>query len=122
MEIKKERTFAYALAAILFLIGVVCYAAFPEKRPEQPVRVMLKSIGGNVLFDHKQHAAKDGYNYACDDCHHTGDNVSCSTKDCHQAEPGDAPKRGDAFHTQCKGCHDQSGMGPVDCSACHMLK
>ena len=71
MEIKTERTIAYCLAAILLLVGVVCYAAFPRKAPEQPLRIMFKSTGGNVLFDHKEHMSEEGYGIECADCHHT---------------------------------------------------
>jgi hypothetical protein len=53
MKPNKELTFAYGLAAALFVIGAVCYAAFPDGKPEQPVRIMLKNTGGKVLLDHK---------------------------------------------------------------------
>ena len=29
--------------------------------------------------------------------------------------------RSDAFHGQCKGCHEEEEAGPVECSACHVL-
>jgi hypothetical protein len=31
------------------------------------------------------------------------------------------PSRADAFHSQCKGCHEENGSGPVECNSCHSL-
>jgi Zn finger protein HypA/HybF involved in hydrogenase expression len=123
MDVRTERTIAYCLAAICLVVGVICYTAFAKKAPEEPLRIMFKSTGGNVLFDHKMHLSDSGYGFACDDCHHELEDendkpVSCST--CHTSEGDDAPKRSDALHTQCKDCHDASG-GPVDCDACHAM-
>ena len=103
MDIKKERFVAYCAAVALFVVGVVCYAAFPDRKPDEPVRVMFHSTAGNVLFFHKYHATKKEYGLECTDCHHqwvksatgkilylrkddsTGDKpVACRT--CHVAE------------------------------------
>ena len=64
MGLISEKFFAYALAVVLMVVGVVCYAAFAHKGPEEPIRIMLKATAGNVLFDHKQHTSADGYGYA----------------------------------------------------------
>ena len=123
MEIKTERMIAYCLGILLFLVGVVCYAAFPQDQPETPIRIMFKSTGGNVLFDHKAHTSEDGYGFECIDCHHAMDEgekpVSCG--ECHVADDEDVLKRSDALHTQCKDCHAEDGSGPGDCFECHML-
>jgi hypothetical protein len=29
--------------------------------------------------------------------------------------------RADAFHGQCKGCHEEEEAGPVQCSECHVM-
>ncbi len=122
MTSKNAQTLALALAAVLLVVGVVCYAALPAKTPEEPVRLMLKTTAGSILFDHKTHAAEDGYELACDDCHHEEqeDSQSCSGEDCHG--PDSDPKRGDALHTNCKGCHEDGDAGPVECSACHVMR
>ena len=52
MTSKKELQYAYRLAILFFVVGVFCYAAFPKKPPDQPIRKMYASIAGNVLFDH----------------------------------------------------------------------
>lgn len=121
MTTKGEQSFAFALAAILLVVGVVCYAAFPQKTPEEPVRLMFKTTAGKVLLDHKTHAADEGYGVACDECHHEEqeDSSSCSGEDCHG--PDSEPKRSDALHTNCKGCHEDGGAGPVECGACHVM-
>ncbi len=124
MEVKKERTIAYCLAAVMLVVGVVCYAAFPKKTPEEPIRIMLKSTGGNVLFDHKVHLADSGYGIACEDCHHdienAGDKPSPCGK-CHKADNAEeAPKLSDAFHKLCVTCHKEGG-GPVNCAQCHAM-
>ena len=124
MEIKTERKVAYFIAIIFFFIGVICYAAFPVKKPENPVRVMLTSTAGNVLFDHKEHASEDGYAIECLECHHTmeeGDTPE-ACGECHEAEEEDGIlKKSDAFHMKCKGCHEDEGSGPLKCAECHAM-
>ena len=121
MTSKGEQAFAFALAAILLVVGVVCYAGFSQKSPAEPVRLMFKTNAGKILFDHKTHSDDAGYGIACDDCHHEEQEgtSSCSGEDCHG--PDSDPKRGDALHTNCKGCHEDSGAGPVECAACHVM-
>ena len=125
---KLELKLAYGLAVWFLFVGVVCYAAFPAKTPNEPVRLMFDVTAGKVLFDHKTHLADTGYGISCGDCHHTldedeyADAQSCS--ECHDPDEGDEeiPKRADAFHQQCTGCHEGYGAGPLekDCSACHV--
>ena len=130
MFTKKELKFAYVLAACLLVVGAVCYAAFPEKELDQPLRMMFKVVAGNVLFDHDTHTSEFGYAVSCGDCHHTlaedeyADAQSCS--ECHELDEGDdeVPKRADALHQQCGGCHEEFGSGPLvvdeDCNMCHV--
>ena len=124
MEVKTERIIAYSLAIILFVVGVVCYAAFPKKTPEEPVRIMFKSSAGNILFDHIGHASPDGYGFECSDCHHNleddGETPS-ACGECHEAEGEDPIKKSEAFHMQCIGCHEDADSGPVKCSGCHVM-
>jgi hypothetical protein len=125
---KLELKLAYGLAIWFLFVGVVSYAAFPEKTPDEPVRLMFDVTAGKVLFDHKTHHADTGYGISCGDCHHTldedeyADAGSCT--ECHDPDEGDEemPKRADAFHQQCAGCHEGYGAGPLekDCSACHV--
>ena len=126
---KIELKLAYGLAICLFFVGVLCYAAVPTETPDQPVRLMFDVTAGKVLFDHKTHHTDTGYGISCGDCHHTlgedeyADAQSCS--ECHDPDEGDeeTPKRADAFHQQCTGCHEGYGAGPLEkeCSACHVM-
>jgi hypothetical protein len=125
---KIELKLAYGLAICSLFVGVLCYAAFPAKTSDEPVRLMFDVAAGKVLFDHKTHYADTGYGISCGDCHHTldedeyADAQSCS--ECHDPVEGDEemPKRADAFHQQCTGCHEGYGAGPLEkeCSACHV--
>lgn len=121
MTAKGEQIFALALVVVCFVVGVVCFAAFPPEKPEEPVRIMFKTTAGKVLFDHKTHVSEEGYGIACDDCHHDtqDETMSCSGEDCHG--PQSEPTRSDALHTRCRGCHEEGGAGPVECTACHVM-
>ena len=150
MTPQKELRLAYGLAIVLLIVGVFSYAAFPAKTPDEPIRVMYKTVAGKVLFDHKTHAADAGYALACEDCHHHPEEpeeeadalVSCgychqipaegelfpkTCLECHDAEDleedTEVSKQSDAFHSQCEGCHQESGIGPVEerCSWCHVI-
>ncbi len=122
MRSKKENIIAYIIIIVCFMAGIICYAAFPLKKPKQPIRIMLMTTAGNVLFDHKAHF-KD-YGVDCTDCHHDISDDSekptpCS--ECHLPQGSDeAPKRAVAFHKQCIGCHEDQGVGPTECSGCHV--
>lgn len=122
MKHQTEKTLAYCIAAILLAMGIVCYAAYPEK-PEEPIRIMMKSTAENVLFEHQGHTSEDGYGIACLDCHHAWDEdpeikpMSCS--ECHEKDSEDPIKRFDALHQQCIGCHEDDGTAPTECTDCH---
>ena len=123
MEREKERIIAYCLAAISLVVGIVCYTAFARTEPEEPVRILFKNAGGNVLFDHKEHLSESGYGLACDDCHHDLEEEGArpdACGECHTGESDEAPKRSEVLHVQCKECHSDGG-GPVDCAACHAM-
>jgi len=74
MDLNKEKFIAYCAVVALFVVGVVCYAAFPDKAPEKPVRAMLNadvnSMGGRVLFTHTNHSEREKFGLECIDCHH----------------------------------------------------
>jgi hypothetical protein len=146
MTSRKDLQLAYGLAIVLFVVGVVSYAytAFSAKPPEEPVRIMYKSVAGKVLFGHKIHTTVSGYGIACYDCHHhppEDESALRACGDCHDLPPekGALPESclechatdeiegtemlttGDAFHSQCIGCHNEIEAGPRDCNDCHVL-
>ncbi len=128
MNSKKELKFAYWLAIICFVVGVLSYTAFSAKAPDEPVRLMFKCTAGKVLFDHKTHTAESGYDIACADCHHHPEgtdkktegadkNQSCGT--CHVV-----PEDG-SFSKVCIDCHThqhpEDEESELTCNACHVL-
>jgi len=143
MTSEKELKLAYGIAIVLLVVGVLSYTAFSAKVPDEPLRVVYKGAAGSVLFDHKTHTAD--YDLSCTACHHHPAELeegaaveSCSA--CHEFpkdgalpqsclachEEGDVdlettPGKTDAFHGQCVGCHKDSGAGPVECAACHVM-
>jgi hypothetical protein len=146
MAPKQELRMAYALAIILFVVGVLSYAitAFSAKTPDSPMRLMFKGVAGKVLFDHKTHTKDSGYGISCDKCHHhpgedeaairaCGDCHSFTAKEdtlpracaeCHEAdeiEDSEIKKRADAFHLQCINCHKENEAGPEKCASCHVM-
>ena len=145
MTSRKELQLAYGLALVLFLVGVLSYAytAFSAKPPDEPIRIMYRSVAGKVLYDHKTHAADTGYGISCFDCHHHPEYDESALRacgDCHDlpVEKGEfpescsechypediegveVPKKGDAFHAQCINCHKEIEAGPEDCNSCHV--
>lgn len=148
MTSKKHRKIIYGVAIHLLVISVICYAAFPVKTPEQPIRLMYQTNAGKVLFDHQTHASVNGYGLDCSDCHHHPEDDDMALVGCVKCHP-DAPekgvspeyclechdsseiedvdilKRSDAFHKQCTQCHEEFGKGPQsgsqNCSKCHVL-
>jgi hypothetical protein len=148
MTSKKHRIIVFGVAAHLLFIAIVCYAAFPVEKPETPIRLMYQTNAGKVLFDHQTHTGEKGYGLDCYDCHHHPPDeeaalIGCgqchvpkpeegvfpeSCLECHEAsdmEDSEYPKRADAFHAQCRKCHDQFEKGPQsgseNCSKCHVL-
>jgi hypothetical protein len=117
----------YALTVCLLLIALVSYAAFAVAPLKPPGRIVFQTVAGKALFDHARHAADTGYSLACGECHHTLSkdeyDQAASCTECHDAEKGDAdvPKRADALHQQCIGCHTEYGAGPVECAQCHVM-
>lgn len=129
MDLKNERMVALYVAFILLLIGVVCYAAYPGRSTEEPIRIMFKGTAGKVLFDMKEHTVEEGYGYLCEDCHHDYEEGAmpdgCGIEDCHtiEVEEEELLKRELAFHTLCWDCHEEDGVAPQEkeCIRCHVL-
>jgi hypothetical protein len=125
---KQELKWVTVMAVALLVVGLAGYAAFPARPPKKPVRIVFQSVAGKALFDHARHAdPAGGYGLDCGECHHTlapeeyEEATSCS--ECHDPAKGDPkmPKRSDALHAQCIGCHQDYGAGPVECTQCHIM-
>ena len=119
MESNTRRLTAYVVCGACFLVGIVCYGAFSEPVPDEPVRIMFKGTAGRVLFDHKAHNSVSGYAIDCGECHHEDADDPGLCSECHDADSDVSLE--DAFHGQCRGCHEDEDAGPVQCSACHVI-
>ena len=144
MTSEKDLKLILSVAVILFIVGVLCFAAFPIKSPTIPNRIQYRSATGHALFQHIEH--NKGYDIECLECHHhyaedrePEELLACGA--CHPQEPGKATDpevcnechdeeysedtemvgRTDATHDQCKKCHAGIGAGPIECAECHLL-
>jgi hypothetical protein len=121
MTSQRDLKVALCIMIVFMISGIICYASFIPPAPENPVRIMFQNKAGKVLFTHSVHG--DDYGTDCLDCHHNiEDDETYNCSECHE-ETGDEdfPSRADAFHAQCKGCHEDGGAGPVECNSCHVL-
>ena len=82
---------------------------------------------GKVSFTHKKHA--ETLKIDCLKCHHNwkkGETTGKMCKECHKAKAeGKAMAAKDAYHKDCKGCHDEAKKankpaGPTGCTQCHV--
>lgn len=116
----------------LILLAIFVTSAFSQ---DAVIELNSDGLGGHerplVQFTHEQHANI----LECLRCHHNFDQYRnnkgsegqpCS--DCHAKAAGDNPvPLQEAFHTQCKRCHEQTltkgtASGPVMCGECHLKK
>ena len=83
------------------------------------------------VFIHDEHNESAGID-DCAACHHvyadgqlvedeSSEDQSCS--ECHGLNGSDGrPSLIKAFHTNCKGCHQDEKKGPVTCGECHVKR
>ncbi len=95
-----------------------CHA--PRVAPKSVSLNHIKATHGPVDFDHEMHIGTAKF---CTDCHHshTGYGPFKSCRSCHGPDKEAAEDVGleDAYHEQCKGCHEKDDQGPTDCGDCH---
>ena len=110
---KKFAAFMVVAMAVVFAFGTA-FAGGPDK-----INIdKFKKSKPAVAFDHKGHQAKVK---ACKDCHHKDEaNKESKCSGCH-GEKADGKKleAKEAFHKQCKGCHQKEKKGPTKCDECH---
>jgi len=120
-EMKKRLISVGILVGFLFSCMMVT-GAFAAKD-----EIVLDASMGKVTFAHKKHS--ETLKIDCLKCHHTWKQGETSGKkclECHKASAeGNTPARKDAFHKDCKGCHDElkkagKPAGPTGCTQCHV--
>jgi hypothetical protein len=121
-------TFALSSASLIILISAHSQedmryvSADPFIQPRRPPAV----------FQHDEHNELAGIE-ECFVCHHVYDedgklvddesseDQPCS--ECHElVRSGNKPALMKAFHTNCKGCHEEKKKGPLMCGQCHVKR
>jgi len=107
-----------ALCTALVVAVVFAFGSAIAAPPEKIVLKEIKKTKAVVAFGHKTHGEKVT---KCAECHHkdaAGKEQKCSK--CHgDKTEGKKVSLKEAFHTQCKGCHQKEKKGPVKCDDCH---
>ncbi|GAB7022537.1 cytochrome c3 family protein [Salidesulfovibrio brasiliensis] len=105
----QKRYLPISIITVVMLIAAVAGYVVPAGSQSPPVKVLLESKGGNVLFTHQQHA--DMGDMRCGDCHHTSgeDPNPPRCTDCHPAK----------FSAQYLEEHTELNMSPQQCASCH---
>ena len=130
---KKRFISIAAVAAFFIAISVIgCFSTSKEVNSKEANLKETKEIieynppYGKVILNHKKHA--ETYKVECLKCHHDWKSDQTSgklCKDCHKAKTeGKAISAKEAFHKNCKGCHDElkkagKSTGPTGCAQCH---
>ena len=117
----------------LTIMFVALTLSFGTAAAEEPVRMDTSAFETTrrpaAVFDHDKHneaAELDD----CGICHHvwedgaivdgeSSEDSPCS--ECHglTPSPGNPMALANAFHTQCRSCHIETGTGPILCGQCH---
>jgi len=120
-EMKKRLICVLVLSGFV-LAGLMATGAFAAKD-----EIVFDAPNGKVTFAHKKHS--ETLKIDCLKCHHTwkaGETSGKKCTECHKATAeGKMPSLKDAFHTTCKGCHDElkkanKPAGPTMCTQCHV--
>ena len=125
-----KRTVFFILSGTL-LFGLLYLTTHAQEDMETiDNSVFSKPVRPAVVFRHDEHNEKAEL-YECNECHHVYDedgvldeyesseDQMCS--DCHTSDRSDNKLTlMKAFHTNCKGCHEEKKNGPVMCGECHV--
>ena len=125
-------------SAFFICIGIaIVLSVFVSAYSQEDMVIVNSDVFDNPrrpssLFRHDEHNERAEID-ACNECHHVYDDDGnrledessedqrCS--DCHELKAsGRKPALMKAFHTNCKGCHEEKKKGPVMCGQCHVRK
>lgn len=91
-----------------------------------PGKMQFETEGGRVVFDHLTHASADGYDLACDTCHHgykpeNKKSFPMNCRRCHYNKKYESVCGNEETHARCvgKNCVDCHTDGAEDCEICH---
>jgi hypothetical protein len=115
------------LLSLAILVGFLLSVLMVSGASAQKETLTFDVSYGKVTFSHKKHA--EALKIDCLQCHHTwkkGETSGKLCKECHKAKAeGKTLAVKDAFHNNCKGCHDEAKKakkpaGPTVCTQCHV--
>ena len=122
MSDKTSKTLILAVVIILAAVGILGYST-QEKPHEEPFRILYKTKGGPVVFDHKAHSGPDGFTPDCEGCHHLRKRLV------HRAARGAVTfdhhthSTSPAYGLKCGECHHEQALAMDSrirkCGACH---
>jgi hypothetical protein len=103
-----------------------CHNAENFVTPPPPGKILFESDGGQVNFDHLIHASADGYDLACNTCHHgykpeNKKSFPMNCRRCHYNKKYKTVCGKEETHIRCVGkkCVDCHTDGAEDCEICH---
>jgi hypothetical protein len=103
-----------------------CHNAENFVSSKPPGKLEFETDGGKVVFDHKTHASPDGYDLACDTCHHgykpeNKNTFPMNCRRCHYNTKYGNLCADEETHVRCvgKNCVDCHTDGTEDCEICH---
>lgn len=114
---EKKIIIGITVAIIILFVVLAVSGVFAAKD-----KIVYDVPYGKVTFNHSTHKID------CLKCHHDWKSDQTSgklCKDCHKAKTeGKAISAKEAFHKNCKGCHDElkkanKPTGPTGCTQCH---
>ena len=118
-----EKKLPLVIIAVCAVIGIIGYSL---ESTGNPIRVLFKTKGGPVVFDHRAHL--DEYYLECNKCHHEegNDEKIMNCRECHNRGNEDYKDicEDRAIHKLCVGancidCHNENDMDTGDCKSCH---
>ncbi len=103
-----------------------CHNARKFKTAEEPKEVIFETDGGKVVFMHKEHSSKDGYEIDCKTCHHnyqpdSKKEYSMNCRQCHYNSKYKSLCEKEETHIRCIGkqCMECHTDGEENCEICH---
>ena len=127
--VKRRQT--AVLSVILLALALVAlwgYQFEAEAESPEPLRVVLHTKGGPVVFEHRLHASPESLDLACADCHHDytpekKESVNMNCRQCHYSDQeeflqmcSDASIHKRCIGYNCINCHSD---GLENCEMCH---
>lgn len=124
-----KKTAILTIGSAIFVLFILVLASAQEEMRYVDSSMFKDAQRPSAWFDHDNHneiaEIED-----CIECHHVyedgvrlddEDSTDSMCSDCHEVEEVDnMPGLMDAYHLNCKGCHEAKSVGPIMCGECHI--